>query len=369
MSSARTPDWPGWDGDTEAASLRLLAGCLAAVDGEADEAGEWPASLWGMVVEAGANRWAIPEEHGGSGCDRPTLVRRYGLLAEGSLTAAFILTQHDAAVRRLLPASGRAKALDWLRSIVQGRAFTTVGLSQLTTSRRHGEAALVATPESDGGYRLDGVVPWVTGAEKAAVIVMGAVVKPDAQVLFALPSDRAGVRVSPSFSLAALGSSRTAEIMCECVHVMDDEILAGPIRDVMSAPGTAGTGGLETSALALGQARAALVALEAELEERRQPMEAFEALAEEWRAIVSGLMQAAEGAPDAPEPAEVRRQANSLVLRATQAYLVARKGTGFLRAESAQRWARQALFFLVWSCPGPVAQAALRDLAGVCQPE
>ena len=59
-------------------------------------------------------------------------------------------------------------------------------------------------------------------------------------------------------------------------------------------------------------------------------------------------------------------QANALVLRTTQAYLTARKGTGFLRTEPAQRWARQALFFLVWSCPGPVAQAAIRDLAGLC---
>ena len=50
----------------------------------------------------------------------------------------------------------------------------------------------------------------------------------------------------------------------------------------------------------------------------------------------------------------------------TQAYLTARKGTGFLRTEPAQRWARQALFFLVWSCPTPVAQAAIRDLAGLC---
>jgi hypothetical protein len=24
------------------------------------------------------------------------------------------------------------------------------------------------------------------------------------------------------------------------------------------------------------------------------------------------------------------------------------------------------LFFLVWSCPAPVAQAAIRDLAGLC---
>ena len=76
-------------------------------------------------------------------------------------------------------------------------------------------------------------------------------------------------------------------------------------------------------------------------------------------------MAQARGEPDAASPSQIRAQANALVLRATQAYLTARKGTGFLRTEPAQRWARQALFFLVWSCPAPIAQAAIRDLAGL----
>ena len=65
--------------------------------------------------------------------------------------------------------------------------------------------------------------------------------------------------------------------------------------------------------------------------------------------------------------AQIRSAANTLALRSTQAYLTVMKGTGFLRTEPAQRWARQALFFLVWSCPTPVAHAAIRDLVGLCQ--
>src|SRR5207253_5322527 len=60
--------------------------------------------------------------------------------------------------------------------------------------------------------------------------------------------------------------------------------------------------------------------------------------------------------------AALRARANSLVLRATQAALTASKGSGFLRAHPAQRWARQALFFLVWSCPRPAAEATLAKL-------
>ena len=52
----------------------------------------------------------------------------------------------------------------------------------------------------------------------------------------------------------------------------------------------------------------------------------------------------------------------ALVLRATQVALTVSKGSGFLRSHPAQRWARQALFFLVWSCPRPTTIATLAQL-------
>jgi hypothetical protein len=58
----------------------------------------------------------------------------------------------------------------------------------------------------------------------------------------------------------------------------------------------------------------------------------------------------------------LRAQANALVLRAAQAALTASKGTGFLRSHPAQRWVRQAHFFLVWSCPRPAVDATLEAL-------
>jgi hypothetical protein len=61
--------------------------------------------------------------------------------------------------------------------------------------------------------------------------------------------------------------------------------------------------------------------------------------------------------------ASIRGRANSLVLRATQADLAASKGAGFVAGHPAERAVREALFFLVWSCPQPVLAAALRGFA------
>lgn len=360
------PDWPEPSAAPQGDRLAGMVDRLAEADGPADEAGVWPDRLWEVLVEVGATRWSLPETAGGEGCDRPTLVRRYARVAEGSLTAAFILTQHDAAVRRLAAAPDHKRAALWLDRLAAGRAFATVGISQLTTSRRHGAQALLASKETGDGFRLDGVMPWVTAAARADVLVTGAVLRDGRQLLIALPADRPGLEVRPPFPLAALQASCTSEVACDGVPVDGADVLAGPDLEVMATPGLAGTGGLETSALALGQARAALVALAAETARRGDLAETIEALAVSWRQVAAELWAAAEGRADATPAAQIRGRANGLVLRATQAHLTARKGTGFLRTEPAQRWARQALFFLVWSCPAPVAQAALRDLAGLC---
>ena len=344
--------------------LDPLVEALARLDGPTDEAGVWPTDVWETLRASGATRWALPGELGGEEPDRLTLLRRYARVAEGSMTAAFILSQHDAGVRRLVGAIDRPAARRWAGAVADGLAFATVGISQLTTSRRHGDQAVQASETSTGRYRVDGLIPWVTAATRADVLVAGASMADGRQMLFALPTDRSGVTVKPPFALAALQASCTAEVACEGVEVEPDDLLVGPSPDVMANPAASGTGGLETSALALGQALAALKGLEAS--DREELSEPIEALREAWDRLRDDLMDTALGSPGSTSPSILRGRANALVLRITQAYLTARKGSGFLREEPAQRWARQALFFLVWSCPSPVARAAIRDMAGLC---
>jgi hypothetical protein len=76
------------------------------------------------------------------------------------------------------------------------------------------------------------------------------------------------------------------------------------------------------------------------------------------------LLKLASGVTDLTNE-QLRTQANSLVLRATQAALVAAKGAGYLKGNPVGRWCQEALFFLVWSCPQAVLDANLCELVGV----
>ena len=42
--------------------------------------------------------------------------------------------------------------------------------------------------------------------------------------------------------------------------------------------------------------------------------------------------------------------------------MIAAKGAGFVEGHPVGRWCREALFFLVWSCPQQVAEAGLCEL-------
>ena len=88
-----------------------------------------------------------------------------------------------------------------------------------------------------------------------------------------------------------------------------------------------------------------------------------ERLEQTRQALRQEMHRLAEGSCTAEAATTLRARANSLVLRATQAALTASKGAGFVRPHPAQRRSRQALFFLVWSCPRPAAEAMLRQLA------
>jgi hypothetical protein len=124
-----------------------------------------------------------------------------------------------------------------------------------------------------------------------------------------------------------------------------------------------GTGGLETSCLGLGLTAAAITHLQNEAAQRPELVEDVERLDRTRQELRRELFRLVEGETNPKAGQALRAHVNTLVLHATQAALTASKGVGFLRNHPAQRWARQAMFFLVWSCPGPVASATLNLLS------
>jgi alkylation response protein AidB-like acyl-CoA dehydrogenase len=214
---------------------------------------------------------------------------------------------------------------------------------------------------------LDGHVPWVTGARFADILVTGGTCDDGRQVLVALDTSLAGVEVVPPVNMLALNASHTASVHLDHVVLPIRYLLAGPVEQVMKQGGSGGTGSITTSALAIGHVSHALEGIKKEASNRAELDSIHDALDAERVALMDGLSQSARGqqVDNEPPPSaeQLRQSANSLVMRATQAYLAACKGAGFCSGHPAERLLREAVFFLVWSCPQPVIHAALREFA------
>jgi butyryl-CoA dehydrogenase len=321
----------------------------------------WPEASWEALIRAGVLGWSIDRKDGGAGLDHVSLLEGYEHLASACLTTCFILSQRESAVRHLKNLPTGPTRHEVLGSLASGAGFATVGLSQLTTSRQHQQPALGASEMRDR-LTLDGTVPWVTGAPRAEHIVVGAVTDKNQQVLAVVPTRLPGVQIEPPLDLMALRGSLTAEVRMAGVELDPSWVLAGPSERVLGT-GKGGAGGLETSCLALGLAGAAIDYLTQEAAVRPDLEESAANLEQDRRCLRQEMHRLARAGGTPESTAALRTGANSLVLRATQSALTASKGTGFLRAHPAQRWARQALFFLVWSCPRPTTQATLANLA------
>lgn len=343
-----------------ATMLTELASWRAALEA----AGQWPARQMARLAEAGVFGWLIPQRWGGSELDEPEILSGYLELSDACLTSAFILTQFNSAVQKLVTCGCETLQELWLPRLARGECFTTVGISHLTTSRSRGPGPAVIAEACGTGFRLSGHIPWVTGANAAQLIVVGGTAPNGEQLLAAIKTIDPGLTIAPPQNFLALTASQTGPIELRNVIVRSEQIVAGPAQEVLKIKSRGGTGSLTTSALALGASRSTLRALRDELRQTLSLEFVVSKLSDEGRVLEQALFAASREEPGAWSVEQIRLRANSYVTRLAQSFLAAAKGTGFVSGHPAERAIREAMFFYVWSCPQAVVHGNLQELAG-----
>lgn len=355
----------------ESDSFKQLLEQLRASSGELSTVDAWPAEQLHAMSQADVLSWLIPEEYGGSNVSNVDLTVGYEKLSAACLASTFVLTQRNAAIQRIVRSENVELKKDLLPKLATDSLFATVGISHLTTSRQHLGMPAVTAEQVDAGIILNGEVPWVTGADKADIIVCGGTLEDKTQVLVALETSIEGVDVAPAVPLMALNSSRTSTVRLNNVFVSPQNLLHGPVENVMKQTG-GGAGSFTTSALAVGHAANAIGLLRQEADRRLELAEILRPFVDEHTSISSDLSQAATENSDPPPhltAESMRQRSNSLAIRASQACLAASKGAGFVASHPASRLVAEAMFFLVWSCPQPVVLGNLREFACTATPE
>lgn len=343
--------------------LETLTSRLREMDNAGDET-SWPVQSLAILGESGCWGNAIARSHAGNEVPPLRQLQTYEAVAAGSLTSALVLTQHDAACELLGACDNVALSGRLLPKCATGEILLTVGISQLTTSRRHGATPAMRATKVDDGFVLNGLMPWITSACKSSYIATGAVLDDGQQILGCLPTDAPGLTIDEPLQLMALRSSFTTAARCDGVELRDAFVIRGPAERVLDR--RAPVKPLSVSAVGMGMASA----LMSGIRERADRLDGADdlidgSISEQYNAVRTRLYDAAGRLhdPEAEVPAmEIRSAINTLIVRLAATLMTLAKGSGYLSSDPTQRLVREAMFFLVWSAPPSVQMGTIRDL-------
>ncbi|MEU6128092.1 acyl-CoA dehydrogenase family protein [Saccharopolyspora sp. NPDC047091] len=315
---------------------------------EVDAAGAVPASHFDLLAEHGFYGAVAPREHGGPELPLDEAGRIVEALSGGCLSTTFVWAQHHGVVRGLLTTDRTELRDRHLADAVRGRLRGGVSFAGAIPQ----PPRLLATPV-DGGYRLDGEAPFVSGWGLVDVLQVSA--RDGDSVVNGLLDARpaSGVRVEP-LELVAAQATATVRLRFDD-HFLPAERVLGVVPHVALLAAQAGAARLN-GAMPLGIAgRCARLIADAG---RPEIADRFEA---ERDAVRDRLDEAFAAGTDI-SPA--RAAAAELALRAAGALVAAAGSSALLLGEHGQRLVREATFTLVAASRPPIKDGILELLSG-----
>jgi alkylation response protein AidB-like acyl-CoA dehydrogenase len=301
-----------------------------------------PAAHLDALAAEGLYGVSVPERAGGLGLDLRTTCAVTEELASGCLATTFVWLQHRGLTLTLAADSTPAALRDqWLGPACQGKVRGGIALTGLIP----GPPRLRARP-AEGGWRVDGEAPWVTGwgltdlllvvargpAESVVSLILDAVAQP-------------GLKVTRQ-RLAAVNASVTVQLDFDGVVVPPERLVVQEPFDPAESlrPDRLRING----SLALGLVRRCCQLM------GPGPLD-------DELAACRARLDSALGA-DVAAMAQARAAACELAVRSAAALAVQDGSKSIMADQHPSRLAREALFLLVFGSRPPIKSALLQRL-------
>ena len=344
---------------------------------KASEIDSDPAVLKDVLREMGAPRSGslrdrsllalrVPKLWGGAEVSDHTFRHFQQLVARYSGALAFLQIQHQGAAAFISYSENESLKQRYLPQIAKGQILVGVGFSQL---RRKAEPPVKAFPV-EGGYQVEGKVPWVTGYDFFKDFIVGALLSDSRAIYGMVPFtetyQEAGGAISFSepMQLSAMASTNTVSATFTNWFLPEESVVlvakkAGTIHE--SDKKSVLLGG----SLALGCARAGLDIVETAAKTKQLDFlySAFASLHQEFTLCQTAMMQeTAAKSQSFPENLQLRVWAINLAGRCAQAAVTVSSGAANYKHHAAQRVYREALMFTVSGQTTEIMEATLARL-------
>lgn len=350
---AAAPDRPDWTDAAVLATTKAIAdGPLSAAATEIDR-GAYPLDILGRLGEAGALGVHL-DRHGA----------RLGLSIAAMQAASracgatgFLMWCHDVCGLYLEQSGNPALTGAALDAHAVGRSFGGTALSNPMKAFAGIEPILLRARRVPGGYRVSGMLPWVShiGPGQYCGAIAGVTGPGDTighEIMFRLSCDRAELRPCPHFS--GMEGTSTWGVRVDDLFVGEGDLIADPARPFIGR--IRGAFVLLQCGMGLGVAEGSLDAMLA-VEETLGHVNQFlddrpDAIAAELAELRARVMRLAEtpydGATDyLIDVLDARAQTAELALRASQSALLHQGARGYLMSAAPQRRIREAHFVAI----------------------
>jgi alkylation response protein AidB-like acyl-CoA dehydrogenase len=332
---------------------RYLRDTIAPIANQLDADSELLRSALQGLADQSLLALRVPQSWGGAGFSDSEFAEFQEQMARFSGALAFLQTQHQSAAAMLVKSENETLKQAYLPYMGNGEKLVGIGFSHLRRANSPLKAIRV-----EGGYSLQGQVPWITGFGLFQTVLIAAVL-PDGQAVYGMVPfiDRDGLQFSEPMALAAMNSGNTVTAELRDWFLPDSEVAfvvpAGAIdhSDRINI--------LNHSFFALGCAQAGLDIVESVREAKP-----FLAIASAQTALTEELQRCRQAIYTAAtqsfeEKLRLRAWSIELAVRCAHAAVIVSSGAANAQGHPAQRVYREALVFSVAGQTIAVLEASL----------
>lgn len=360
--------------DSLEAVRALIATGLAPKTLDVDLKAEYPEEFLRALGKIGGFRGAVLPEYGGNGLGIKHVVQVMEEVAKECLSSAFLVWCQTACARYIQMSNNAELKAKFLPRIVAGELLAGTGLSNTVKSCDTIEDFRLSAKRVDGGYVINGVLPWVSNLGPTHVFTTGCpVASEDGKLVFVLVDcAQPGFKLVDCAHFVALDGTRTLACHFKEVFIPDGMVLAHPSESaefvkrikpaMIHVQMGMGLGLIDACCKMMHQSNKTLAHVNQYLDDQVDDIE--EALAGARQAVYDIADELTKGPASARtlDILKLRLAGGELSLRAANAAMLHQGAKGYLVRNPAQRRLREAYFIAIVT---PATKHLRREIARI----
>ncbi|MGF1515156.1 MAG: acyl-CoA dehydrogenase family protein [Elainellaceae cyanobacterium] len=320
--------------------------------------GEYPAQVMHELGDAGAFAHAIAPKYEGTGLGLKATIQSLEEISKVCLSTGFMAWCQVACTWYLQNTDNAALQARLLPDIATGRRLAGTGLSNPMKHFADIEKIALTAVPVDGGYRLNGMLPWVSNLGPGHAFGVVAKIASSGDYLMAMASDDLeGMTLRCNAHFIALEGTGTYSCVFRDVFIPSDLVLAAPCEAYVACirPGFIltqvgmGLGLAESCVELMRRSNKRLGHVNCFLDDQAEDIAADVAIARDRTYALADHLDA-RGTADAQllrEIIQARISAAELSLRAAQGAMLHAGARAYVKGSAAERKLREAYFVAI----------------------